>query len=224
MATIVTSEKGSVAKGAGDGRDEGRGSGDTPVAEPVMVAVEAPAAELQEAAGKGWMGKLKEYGSAVGTGIVATGRAAGKVGSAAVTETKEQLVKRRLRRLSRDQQAILDAAAEAEKAKEEGQEVGELKPRRPSFIESVKEGLVDFATITVSASSAATKEFNNQVAEHKIVEKLEEMGLKKRDVSSDTVKCRTGECGICKTCTGEAEVTARVETTKPATPVEGDAL
>ena len=103
--------------------------------------------------------------------------------------------------LSCQQQAILDAAAAAEKAKEEGAEVSETNPeRRRSWTETLKEVVSDIIKVTVETGSSATSEFNNQMEQHQVIKKLEEIGLKKPDISPETEKCHSGSCNVCKTC------------------------
>eukprot|EP00946_MAST-07B_sp_MAST-7B-sp1_P001175 g1175.t1 len=107
------------------------------VAEPVVPLAEAEHPVAQDG---GWVSTAKSIGSSVGGGLLATGKAIAAIGAAGAAGTSKALTERRLRKLSRQQQAILDAAAAAEKAKEEGAEVSETNPeRRRSWTETLKE-------------------------------------------------------------------------------------
>jgi hypothetical protein len=191
--------------------DDKAATGDAPVAEPVAPTAEIVGVEstTENSGAGGWLSTVKKVGGVVGTGLMATGRAAVKVGAAGAAGTSKALTERKLRKLSREQQAILDAAAAAEKAKEEGVEVPEEEPRRRgSWMETLKEVASDVASVTVAAASSATAEFNIQVEEHEIVKKLEEIGLKKPDLTPETEKCHSGKCGICKSCQRKKAETA----------------
>ena len=189
-------------------KDKGDPPAPTPaaelIAEPVAPAAVVVGVESNATGGAdegGWLSTVKKVGGVVGSGLMATGRAAVKVGAAGAAGTSKALTERKLRKLSREQQAILDAAAAAERAKEEGIEVPKEEPqRRGSWMETLKEVASDVASVTVAAASSATAEFNNQVEEHEIVKKLEEIGLKKPDITPETEKCHSKKCGICKSC------------------------
>ena len=75
-------------------------------------------------------------------------------------------------------------------------------------MDKLKEVAGDIANVTVATASSATAEFNNQVEEHQIVKKLEEIGLKKPDITPETEQCHSRKCGICKSCQQKKAETA----------------